>query len=292
MRKTVQFALVAVIVLLVGASAVLFQKYQKTSADLTDTKASEEQARTKYAQTIDAIAEIQDSLNTIALGDTAVNMMSRGQSEQGMTSGNRTETLDRIAILKASVQRNKDKILALEANLHKSGLKVAGLGKMVANLKKSLDEKEQMVAALSTQVDSLHTQVAGLETTVSEAQDTLRVRDETLEARRRELATIYYAIGTKKDLSTAGVLVAKGGVLGMGKTLAPSGRFNDSVFRPLDTDQETVVHTPADKPTHVQVVSAQPPASYELRMVDGRIELHIIDPVEFRKVKQLVIVTT
>jgi hypothetical protein len=291
MRKTVQFALVAVIVLLVGASVVLFQKYQKTSADLTDTKASEEQSRAKYAETIDAIAEIQDSLNTIALGDTAVHMVSQGQNE-GMAGGNRTETLDRIALLKASVQRNKEKILALESSLHRSGIKVAGLSKMVANLKKSVDEKEQMVAALSTQVDSLHTQVAGLETTVSQTQDTLRVRDETLEARRRELATIYYAIGTKKDLATAGVLIAKGGVLGMGKTLAPSGRYNDSVFRPLDTDQETVVHTPADKPTHVQVVSAQPPSSYELRMVDGRIELHIIDPVEFRKVKQLVIVTT
>ena len=40
-----------------------------------------------------------------------------------------------------------------------------------------------------------------------------------------------------------------------------------------------------------RVLSAQPPTSYELKLVEGKVELHIIDPTEFRKVRQLVILT-
>jgi hypothetical protein len=38
-------------------------------------------------------------------------------------------------------------------------------------------------------------------------------------------------------------------------------------------------------------VTAQPPASYELKAVGGQMELHILDPKEFRKVKHLVVMT-
>jgi hypothetical protein len=41
----------------------------------------------------------------------------------------------------------------------------------------------------------------------------------------------------------------------------------------------------------VQVVSAQPPASYELTAVGGQMELHILDAKEFRKVKHLIVMT-
>ena len=53
----------------------------------------------------------------------------------------------------------------------------------------------------------------------------------------------------------------------------------------------SVVATPAPRATKVEVLSPQPVGSYELRTVDGKVELHILDPVEFRKVKHLVIMT-
>jgi hypothetical protein len=40
-----------------------------------------------------------------------------------------------------------------------------------------------------------------------------------------------------------------------------------------------------------RVITPQPADSYELRLVDGKMELHILNPAEFRKVRQLVIVT-
>jgi uncharacterized coiled-coil protein SlyX len=288
MQNNAKIAVTAVVVLLVGALGALFMKDRKTSADYVAMKASEEAARTRYSQTIDAIAEIQDSLNAISVGDTSVQMSQRSLEAEQMKNGNNQEALDRIAMLRESIQRNKQRINQLESSLHKSGMKVKGLEKMVANLKKDTEEKEAMVNELSSRVENLQTQVAGLETTVQEKSDTLVARDQTIEERRRELATVFVAVGNKKELSTKGVITAKGGVLGMGKTIQPTGVVSEVAYTPIDTDLQTVVPTTSKQ---AKVVSAQPPGSYEMVLVDGRMELHILDPVQFRKVRQLVIVT-
>jgi predicted nucleic acid-binding Zn-ribbon protein len=280
MRKTVLFGLVAVILVLGGATGMLYGKYKKSQSDYAAMQSAEETARNRYASTIDAIAEIQDSLNAIALGEANVKM-NRAGGEGQISSPNPQESLDRIALLRAGIERSKQRIHQLESSLHKSGIKVNGLEKMVAGLKQSVEEKEALVAQLSTQVDTLTTQVAGLQSTVEE-------NTTTIENNRREMATIYVAVGNKKTLTENGIVEAKGGLLGVGKILKPTGKFDEMSFVAVDTDQQTVVPIPAAK---AQVISAQPPSSYELLPVAGKLELRILDPKEFRKVKQLVIVT-
>ncbi len=287
MRRPAVLAMVAAIVLLLAATAVLFTRYQRVTADYRSTKAAEESVRTRYAETIDAIAEIQDSLNAISLGDTNVQLLTRElKSERALSQPDGREALDRIADLRAIVQRSKQRIRQLESSLKASGNRIAGLERLVAGLKKSVAEKEEFVAQLSARVDSLQTQVAGLVAEVQQNQDALRVRDQSLEEKRRELATVYYAVGTKKDLAAAGLVVARGGLLGLGKTLQPTGQAGANGLTPLDTDQQTVIPIPSTK---ARVLSAQPPSSYELRPAGDGMELRILDPAAFRTVRQLVI---
>jgi len=285
MRKPVQIAMIAVVVALVGVTAVLYTKYSKTSTLLADAKVAEETARSHYAEAFNAIAEIQDSLSAITFRDGNVRLVQGGlQAEQKLTAPSQREAMESIALLSASIQRTKDKIGELETNLRKSGVRVKGLQKMVTNLKKSVAEKQEQVAVLSGQVNSLQTQVTGLETTVQ--QDLV-----TIEEKRRELATIFVAVGTKKELENNGLIVAKGGVLGLGKTVQLTGRYEQGPFTAMDTDQESVVRAPSAKADKVRVLSPQPTTSYELRTTGDVVELHILDPKEFRKVKHLVIMT-
>lgn len=289
MRKPVLFALIAVVVVLAVVAAVLFMRYRKVSTEYTNLRLAEETARVGYSEAFNAITEIQDSLNAIAIGDTTVQMLSTdAQSELKVTEAVRRQALDRVNVLNASLQRNKERIRRLEANLRKSGVKVAGLEKMIVTLKQTMFEKEALVAQLTGRVDSLQTSVTGLTTEVQRSQETIRVREQTIEQKRRELATIYYVVGSKKELTLLGFIVAKGGVLGLGKTVEATGRYNESYFTSMDTEQESLIPTSAAR---VQVVSAQPPASYELKAVGGLMELHILDAKEFCKVKHVVIMT-
>src|SRR5207249_2766331 len=99
----------------------------------------------------------------------------------------------------------------------------------------------------------------------------------TLESRRRELGTVFYVIGTRRDLLRNGVVVARGGVLGLGKTLDPSGKVDETAFKSVDTDQETVIPISA---TRARVLTPQSPNSYALVLENGQLELRILDARE------------
>jgi hypothetical protein len=90
-------------------------------------------------------------------------------------------------------------------------------------------------------------------------------------------------------LVDSGVVVATGGILGIGRTIEPSGQFDRSRFPAIDTDHQQVIRIPARR---AQVVSAQPASSYTLQPVEGGLELVILDPVEFRHVKHVLIMTS
>lgn len=270
-------------------TVMLYQQNQRTEAALQTVQTNEQDAEQRYADAFRDIAEIQDSLNAITMNDGSQQLTSKAlQSELKMAGPNRREALERIAQLDASIQRTKSRIRELETAQKKSGVKIAGMERVIANLKQTVLAKESSIAMLTGRVDSLTTQVAGLQSTVEADQVAITTRDQAIEEKRRELSTVFYVIGDKRTLTTAGVIAPKGGVLGLGRTLQLTGRYDARLFKSLDTDQERVVTIPSPK---VQVMSAQAKASYELRTVGKQVELHILDTAEFRKVKHLVVLT-
>ena len=277
MRTTPVLMVTVVALLLLGATGLFYVKYHKATADYAQLRSDDDNTRLRYGQAINDIAAIQDSLNTIVLGTEEAKMIpAQLESEMRLSQNRGDEAMARIAVIKAGIERTKVKIEDLNATLERNGVKIEGLEKMIHGLRRSVAQREAMIAHLSTTVDSLTTTVTGLTADV--------------EDKKRELGTIFYAMGNKKALETSGVLVAKGGVLGVGKTLVPSHDASEGAFTALDTDEETVIQIPAKK---AQVVSAQPASSYVLEPSgDGFMELRITDPHEFRKIKHVVIVTS
>ena len=288
MRKSAVPFLVVALLLVVGLSAWLVVQNRNSKLAYQDLSASEEASRQSYNRTLDAIAEIQDSLDAISPRDSTFQVVPGSlATEQEMAGPDGRRALERIAALRASIERNRDRIRGLEADLARTGAKNRSLDRMLANLQRTLAEREQTLNEMSEQVVALQSQVGTLQTEVQQGRDSLVVKDATLEDRRRELATVYYVVGTQDDLTKQGAVVAMGGILGFGRTLVPSGTLPAAVAQTLDTDVSTVVRTEA---VRVRVITPQPASSYELKVVDGHIELHILDPEQFRTVRQLVIV--
>ena len=289
MSRTMAIVLGLVAVLALVGTAVFYQKYRTTHDNYAALQLTEQEARTRYGQAIDEIAAIQDSLNAIVLGDSAVKLMPGDRSERRLTQSQADEALARIGELKAGIERARDRIDQLEGRLKQAGVRTAGLQRMIANLRSNVAEKEEQVVFLTSRVDTLQTQVTGLTATVATKTDSIVTQVAQLEDRRRELGTVYYVIGNKRDLRESGLVVASGGVLGMGKTLEPSGQLDNSLFTPIDTDEVTVIRIPADK---AEILSAQPTGSYTLQPMGDQVELRITDPLKFRTVKHLIIMTS
>ena len=291
MRRPTVAVMALIGVLLLGATVVSYTKYRKSAAEYAQAKSNEEGMRQRYDGAVNEIVMIQDSLNTIMLGGETVLPDARQSEEPGTMHD---KVLSRIATLRASVERTKGRIEELDARLKKGGIKIAGLERMIGKLRRSVSDREIEIAMLNNKVESLHTQVAGLANEVVERQQDLNakhleleIKQEALTEKQRELATIFYTMGTKKELKRAGVVVAEGGVVGVGKTLKPSGTFNMTAFTSMNTDQETVIPIPAHS---VKVLSPQSVSSYTL-FITGKdtMELRITNPNEFRKVKHLII---
>ena len=151
MRKPVLITLSAVIAVLLGATGILYSKYQNSTKSYTDLQASDQETKNHYGEAINEIAAIQDTLNSIALGSGKL------QSETSVAATNGDDAMARIAVIKADIERAKARINELDHQLKKSGVRVAGLNKMVENLKKTVAEREEMVTMLTTRVDSLQT---------------------------------------------------------------------------------------------------------------------------------------
>jgi len=289
MRRTGVIALGLVGVLFLAGTAVFYSKYRQSKSDYQQLTAQEEETRNRYGQAINEISTIQDSLNAIVLGETPLAAGGQ-QAEVQVPPTSREQVLGRIATLKAGLERTKVRIEELDSRLKEEGIRIAGLRRMIGGLKNTVATKEEQIAMLNTQVDSLHTQVAGLSADVETKQQEITTQQQEITDKQHELATIFYTMGKKKELVKSGVVVAQGGVLGVGKTLKPSGQVNESAFTALDTDQETVIRIPAGK---AQVLSPQPVSSYSLTAIGkDMVELHILDAKEFRKVRHLVILMT
>ncbi len=287
MRRPVGFVLAAVAVLLLGATAVSYSKYKKTQSDFEQATANQEQMRQRYENAVTEIVSIQDSLNAIVLGEDKV-ATTRNDVEVNEPGTLHDNVQARLAELKGAIERTKDRIEELDHRLKRSGVKIAGMERMIAGLRQSVTEKEEKIAQLNGQVDTLETRVTGLTTDVETKQQELSAKQEELMARQQELATVFYTMGTKKELSKSGVVESKGGVLGLGKSPKLTGQYDQSRFTALNTDQENVIRIPYQKAV---VLSAQPVTSYSIQPVSKEmVELHILNPTEFRKVKHVVIV--
>lgn len=288
MKKIVVPVLVVLAVVSLGAALSLNQKLTQSRTDFATLKAEEQATNARYSAAIEEVASIQQSLNEIDLGEQGTQaLQSQLAQEQSLSEDRSEQTMARIAEIKAGVERANNRIRELDEKVKAGEIQIAGMDKLIKGLRHSVAEKEQQITELVARVDELQTQVDGLETEVAVKDGTIQAQTASLEESRRELGTVYYVVGTKKELANAGIIESKGGVLGIGKTVKPTGRFDDRQFTALDTDYATVIPVEAEK---AKVVSAQPVDSYALAENGNGMELRILDPAAFRAVKHVIIV--
>ena len=295
MRKFVLIGLLVTVVVVLGVTLSLNQKLSQTRADFAALQTEEQATSARYAAAINEVASIQESLQTIDLGEQGTQALATELAqEQNLSQDRGEQTLARISEIKAGVERANSRIKDLEEKLKQGGVQIAGLEKLIRGLRKTVEEKEAQIVLLTTRVGELQTQVAVLETDVAAGQETIRQKEETiqqqtatLEDKRRHIGTIYYTVGTKKELARAGLIESKGGLLGLGKTVRPTGQTEGGNFTALDTDQETVISIEAKK---ARIITAQPASSYSIEM-DGAATttLRITDREAFRAIKYVII---
>ncbi len=287
MNKSPFIVLSLIVVALVAVVIVLGNKYKETTARYAETKQAEETVRNQFNSALVSLAEIQESLESVVPeGERVVRLVRDVEPGTEEAQTQRDHMLGTISNLKETIDLSKRRIRELEESLQKSHTEISGLKRLIDSLKRSVAEKEALIARLTAKVDSLNVTVVGLKEDVRRGEETISQQATVIEAKSQELATVFYAIGTKKELKAKGIITEKGGVIGVGKSTVLSGAFRAGDFTALDTDRFKEIPIPGREP---QVLSAQSAPSYEIQITPEGAKLVIKDAREFRKVKYLVV---
>ena len=157
------------------------------------------------------------------------------------------------------MQQNRALIKKLQDQLKNSNFRGSEMKKVISNMLKQLDEKDQQLQQLRAELEAKNIHIAeldetieGLNTNVSNLQSENAQKAETINSQDVQLNTAWYVYGTKKELKDQRILVD-------GKVLQSS--FNKNYFMKIDirVTKEIKLYSKS-----VKLLTTHPSGSYQL----------------------------
>ncbi|MDE5975921.1 MAG: hypothetical protein K2G69_05185, partial [Muribaculaceae bacterium] len=153
--------------------------------------------------------------------------------------------------------------------------------------------QDTKIAQLENDLTSARAEISNLNEQVAVTTDSLRTETAAKEAAQAETVaveneanTVYYAIGSNKELKKNGLLEKKF----LGQTKVLKGDFNESYFTKADKRSLSVIPTGAKK---VKIWTNMPQNSYEIvENEDGTKTIKITNPKEFWSLTPFLIIQT
>lgn len=254
-----------------------------------------ESLRSESTEASTTLAEVQKGLEEIRAKELAAVRSSLQVAEEGKASGGRRDQLQaEIGMIRAAIRKNLQKLAKLERTNKESGVKLASMQGLADELKKSLQEKDAMVAELQTKVGELSSTVKTQAATIEQHEATIHEGEQKITQTTKELHTAYVAVASKAALKKSGVVERRGDVLGVGGRWIETGKFDPEVFKEVDVTRDLEVEIPAPA-MKVRVVTAQPKESYQIVSAgpDSKTsKLEVKDPAAFWKGDRYLVVMT
>ncbi len=196
----------------------------------------------------------------------------------------RERLVSRINLIHETLRDNHERLAILESKLASSTKQYDGLKKMVANLKKSLEERDQSIASLGKQVD-------GLQQDVVMKTQMITQKDSVIGTQYRQITTAYYIAGTRDELEKMGIIKKEGGFLWglVGSTTTLASGFDDARFKSINKELPNTIQVSGKIN---EIIPKRSEQFYAKKEVNGdQSMLTIAEPTRFWQDKYLVIIT-
>lgn len=169
-----------------------------------------------------------------------------------------------ITAISQALKQRRERLAQLERKLRDSNAQNSTMLSTIETLKVQIAEQEKEIVALKDQLSIANTTIAGLNVAVdslkvSEAAERIGKEQAQQEAANltNELNTVYYAIGSKKELEQHNII--KGGFLR--KTKVMQGDYQLNYFTRIDKRNISQIQLHSRK---AKVLTNQPANSYEI----------------------------
>ena len=109
---------------------------------------------------------------------------------------------------------------------------------------RTIEGQKEVIATYLVRIAELETQVTALADSTRRLTEENEVLADSLRRVTSRANAAWYVIGTREQLVRAGVLAEEGGILGFGRSLAPSRAMARNVFTRIDRLRDTVIALP------------------------------------------------
>jgi hypothetical protein len=269
---------------------------KKKEQQILDLQAKNAKLQAEFSQKDSLLNELFGSINQIEHNLSEITAREKlitdaPVDEKRMNMDVRDKIMDEIISINNMIELNKKQLAVLKDQLKKSDVNTAALKETIKLLSVRLEEKEQEISGLKEQLVKLNFKIGELNATVDTLREETALQSKVIsqqDAMLGEMNTIWYVVGTKKDLSEKGIIEKAGGLLS--GNMKMSEMINPDYFTTSDLRNMSIISFESSK---AELVTIHPEGSYkfleENEMIKG---LEIINPKDFWKSSRFLVIMT
>jgi len=225
-----------------------------------------------------AFNEIQENLNVIKSKEKIVSL---NVKDPELTQSSKDRIKSDIELIYGLLNKNRYVLTRMNEKLKDSTLRITQLEKFIMNLRSQMDERENEVGSLKKQVGTLKIELDYLNISATKTQK----ESDSLSA---VLNKAYFAIGTNEMLKKEGLIIEKGGIIGIGKVTEMDPNLKKDLFNSVNMYETPEISIAAKK---VKLIGIHPSDSYRLEDTKlGVKKLFISDPASFWNTSKYLII--
>lgn len=245
------------------------------------------------AEFMEAFNEIEANLQQIKEKENIIRLNTEN-ADQGVTPDVKERINQDISSIYDLMQENKRAMDALQRKMRKANLQNKEFRQMVETLQRQLESKNNEIvqlhdelASLNIEVEEMSEEIRNLNSNVDSLREENTEKEEIIDEKTQALNTVYYAVGTKRELIDKGIITKTGGFIGIGRTEKLVEDINKDYFTKADLTKTEKIPIYNKK---AEIVTTHPAGSYTFTGDNPIEELVISNPKKFWSVSKFLVV--
>lgn len=266
------------VLLLIGAASCQQGPSETELAAIAEAKNLKVELQSRDSLIGDMTRSFGEIETNLAMIDAREKVIGQAPKNE-LSMDQRKRILDDIQLMNSLMMESRDQIAELTGKLDRSRVETGSLRKKLKALDTEIASRDSALTQMKADLLAKDFKIEEVNKRLSEFELEIARRQATIEQLGDELASAYYTIGTRKELEERGVLLHKGGVLGLGTTAILNTNVQNERFNQVDTRSTERIPLKGEKLT---LVTEHPESSYEVvKEEDHLAYLRIKDPETF-----------
>jgi len=222
------------------------QYFRTQVQELTTVAAAKDSLVRDLAETTKLLSDINTEIVKVSTTRKSTEPVVGGE---GMVANDRAMVLKRVQDLTARLKANETRLASSQKRLKQLTGESDSLKTTLTELQATIDGLQQTLESQKNTIATLEADLTGTKQQVTTLSEEKAVLNDTVSALSTRENTVYYVIGTRKELKDRGIIVEEGGTRFLiftrtGEVLKPAPNLEPSAFTAIDRRTVTEIKLP------------------------------------------------